>query len=74
MTNTATTTNTPGFNCRLQIFFSTNKNGQRQAFRWSFMQFRAIRMPLADAEMFLANETADLLPGHPLKVDPRKAR
>lgn len=64
---TSTTANTPGFNCRLAVFFDHDKHGRKLAFRWSPMQFRAFRMPLADAELFVATEAADLLPGHPMK-------
>ena len=64
---TSTAANTPGFNCRLAVFFSHDKHGRKTAFRWSWMQMRALRMKVADAEMFVANDTADLLDGHPLK-------
>jgi hypothetical protein len=63
------TTNTPGYNCRLGIFFKTNARGQRQAFRWSWSQMRAFRMSLADAELFIATEQADQLDGHPLREE-----
>lgn len=62
-----TAPNTPGFNCRLAIFFDADRNGRKIAYRWSMVGLRAIRMPLADAELFVATEAADLLPGHPLK-------
>ncbi len=68
MPSTDTTTNTPGFNCRLQVFFTTNANGQRQAFRWSGRQMRAFRMPLLDAQLFVAQGQADKLAGHPMRA------
>jgi hypothetical protein len=60
---------TPGYNCRLAIFFQYDKNGRKVAYYWSgrLGYGRAIRMSLADAELFIAQEQADLLPGHPLK-------
>lgn len=68
MNNDATTTTkTPGFNCRLGIFFDHDKNGRKVAYRWGGRQMRAFRMPLADAELFIATDQADLLDGHPLK-------
>lgn len=65
MSTTATTSKTPGFNCRLAIFFDHDKNGRKIAYRWS--HGRAIRMSLADAELFIATEQADQISGHPLK-------
>lgn len=58
---------TPGYNCRLQIFFTTDARNQRVAYRWSPRQMRAFRLPLADAEIMRATETADVIPGHPLR-------
>jgi hypothetical protein len=63
-----TTTKTPGFNCRLDIFFTTDRRGRKIAYYYSWAAQRAIRMPLADAEIFVATDAADLLPGHPFKV------
>ncbi|HEU4540320.1 MAG TPA: hypothetical protein VFR23_04260 [Jiangellaceae bacterium] len=60
-------TTTPGYNRRLGIFFQANKNGQRVAYYWSFGAGRAIRMSLANAELFIATDQADLLPGHPIR-------
>ncbi len=62
-----TSTNTPGFNRRLQVFFSHDKHGRKTAFRWSPLQMRALRMKVADAEAFVAQDQADLLDGHPHK-------
>lgn len=56
---------TPGYNRRLEIFFTTSKSGKRLAYRWSCFQLRAFRIPLADAEIMQATGTADMLPGHP---------
>ena len=61
------TQNTPGYNRRIAIFFATSSNGKRVAYRWSPLQFRSFRIPLADAETMQATETADVLPGHPMK-------
>ena len=62
------TTKTPGYNTRLAIFFAADKNGRKVAYRWSPVQMRAFRMNLADAEMFVATESATLLAGHPMKA------
>lgn len=67
----ATTTKqvTPGFNCRVSIFFQSDKNGRKCAYYWTgFVSGRAIRMKLAEAEMLVAQDLADLLPCHPLKT------
>ncbi len=58
---------TPGFNCRISIFFQNDRKGRRVAYRWSRAAMRAIRMSLADAELFIAQGQADQIPGHPLK-------
>ncbi len=62
----ATTNKTPGYNCRLAIFFGS-VNGKKVAYYWSGMQLRAFRMKLAQAENFIAQGQADLIDGHPLK-------
>lgn len=62
-----TTTATPGYNHRLDIWFQTDKRGRTVAYRWSYSAFRAIRMNLTDAELFTATGQANLLPGHPMK-------
>lgn len=67
MTTTQTTTPTPGYNCRLQIFFTSNARGQRLAYRWSGRQLRAFRIALDEAEIMRATETADILPGDPMR-------
>lgn len=65
---TTSTTNTPGFNCRLSIYFTTAHSGRRMAFRYSWRQMRAFRMPVADAELFIAQGQADRMDGHPMKA------
>jgi hypothetical protein len=62
-----TTENTPGYNCRLQIFFTTSKRGQRLAYYWSSRQFRAFRISLDAAEIMRATDTADVISGHPMR-------
>ena len=74
MTETRNTQVTPGYNCRLEIFFTTSKRGQRLAYRWSPRQFRAFRIPLDEAEIMRATETADVLPGHPMRELEQMAR
>jgi hypothetical protein len=61
------TSNTPGYNTRLAIFFQLDRNGRKVAYRWSPRQFRAFRMSLADAEMFIAAGQADRIDGHPMR-------
>jgi hypothetical protein len=58
---------TPGFNTHLEIYFSTDRNGRKLAHRYSRYQMRAFRMPLADAELFVATGQATEIPGNPLK-------
>jgi len=58
---------TPGYNHRIAIWFQTTRRGQRTAWYWSFAAFRAIRLPLADAELMAATDTADVIPCHPFK-------
>ena len=58
---------TPGYNIRLEIWFQNDKNGRRAAYYWSPRAFRAIRIGLADAELFIATDQADLLPDHPFQ-------
>lgn len=66
MTNTKTPT--PGYNTHLEVFFSTDKHGRKLAHRFSRRQFRAFRMPLADAEFFVAAGQATEIPGNPMKT------
>lgn len=58
-------THTPGYNIRLSIWFDTDRNGRKIAYYWSRRTMRAIRIRLADAEQFIATETADKIDGHP---------
>lgn len=58
---------TPGYVERLSIWFATDKNGKRVAYRWSASQFRGFRMGLAEAELFIAQDLADEISGHPMK-------
>jgi hypothetical protein len=61
------TTRTPGYDHRINIWFQTTKRGQRVAYYWSYAAGRAIRIGLADAELFIATERADQVSGHPFK-------
>ena len=59
--NKGNTMNTPGYNCRINIYFKTDKNGRRRAYYTGRSNpFRAFPLPLADAELFIATEQADL--------------
>jgi hypothetical protein len=62
--NTNAVARTPGFNRRLTIYFSTDRRGQRRAYYVGSMM-RAFPLPVADAETFIANDTADKIAGHP---------
>ncbi len=55
-------TKTPGYNCRLTVRFSLDRNGRRLAHYLSrnLGSWRWIRMPLANAEVFVAMELADV--------------
>ena len=59
-----TKTNTPGFNCRVTVRFSADRNGRRLAHYLSrgAGQWRWIRMSTPVAESLVAGEYADLLP------------
>jgi len=58
---------TPGYNRRLEIFFATSKSGKRLAYYWSMYQLRAFRLPLDEAEIMRATETADVICCHPMR-------
>ena len=60
-------TPTPGYNCRLTIFFATQRGGRKVAYYWAASAFRAIRLPLADAEIMRATGTADVICCHPMR-------
>lgn len=64
---TSTAAKTPGFDHRIDIWFATDKRGRRVAYHWSYGAGRAVRISLADAELWIATNLADELPGHPLK-------
>lgn len=66
-TTVAAPATTPGFNHRIDIWFSTDRRGRKLAHYWSYAAFRAIRFPLADAELFIAQDQATEIPGHPFK-------
>lgn len=68
MTATRTAvTKTPGYNTRLAIWFATTRTGRRVAYYFSFAAMRAIRVPIADAEFWIAGDLADQTCGHPLR-------
>jgi hypothetical protein len=60
---------TPGYSYRIAIWFATTKRGQKTAYYWSFLAMRAIRVPLADAEIWAATDAADVIAGHPFKPE-----
>lgn len=60
-------TATPGYATRIDIWFTTDRRGRKTAYRWSFGAGRAIRVPLADAELWAASDLANVLASHPLK-------
>lgn len=41
-----------------EIWFTTTRRGQRQAWFWGFAGGRAFRMPLAEAELLIAEGKA----------------
>ena len=57
-----TTTNTPGYNCRITIAFSTDKNGRRRArYIGQFIgSRRSFPIPVDTAEMLISTGDADL--------------
>jgi hypothetical protein len=61
------TTKTPGYTHRLSIWFQNTKTGKRRAYYFSTLAGRAIPLPLADAELFIATDQADQIQGHPFK-------
>jgi hypothetical protein len=54
---------TPGYNCRLWICFRVDKYGRKLAYRLSgdTADKRMLRMPLVEAELFVAQDQADLV-------------
>ncbi len=61
-----TTTKPPGYNCRLGIYFTTDKNGKKRAYRWGAGSFRAFPISVPVAENFIAQGQADLMPCNPI--------
>lgn len=62
MHSTASTAKTPGYNCRLTIKFSADKNGRPLAHYWSggtFGQARWFRISYDAARLFIAQGQAD---------------
>ncbi len=63
--NRATKETTPGYNCRLTISFSYDRNGRKVAYYYSrsltsgSLMGRKIRMPIGDATLFVAQGQAD---------------
>lgn len=52
---------------RPDIWFTTDRNGRKVAYRWNWGAGRAVRMSLADAELWAATDAANVVDGHPLK-------
>ena len=62
MTTNTAHTNTPGYNCRIAIFFTYDKNGNKRArYYGKHNLFRSFPLGLADAELFIATEQADFI-------------
>lgn len=61
------TIKTPGYNTRLGIWFATDRKGRRVAWHFCWRAQRAIRVSVADAELWIAGDLADQTCGHPLK-------
>ena len=66
MNTAATTKATPGYNTRISVYFTTSRKGQRAAWHFSWPQMRAFRMPLAEAELLVAQDLADVLDSNPM--------
>ena len=61
---TTNTNTTPGYNCRLRIYFTTDNNGRKRArYYGTHHVFRSFPLPLVDAELFIAQGLADLIDG-----------
>jgi hypothetical protein len=56
-------TKTPGFDHRISIKLSHDRHGRKLAHRWSMAAMRWFRISLADAELWLAMDAADLAGG-----------
>jgi hypothetical protein len=55
---------TPGFQARVRIFFQAQGETQA-AYRMATHVKVAVRVPLADAQRWAANDEADVIPGFP---------
>lgn len=64
---TTTQAKTPGFDMHIEIWFGTDRRGRRVAHHFSRNAFRAVRIPLVDAELFVATGQASEVPGHPFR-------
>jgi len=64
---TSTAKPAPGYAYRLTIFFTADRRGRKVAYHFSCLAGRAIRLPLADAELMQATGTADVTCCHPLR-------
>lgn len=58
---------TPGFGERITIWFTVTSRGKPRAWYYSRRAFRAFPLPLADAEIMRATETAEVVCCHPWK-------
>ena len=67
MTATTRPAPTPGYNHRLTIWFATDRRERKVAYYFSTLAGRALRVPLADAELMAATGTADVTCCHPLR-------
>jgi hypothetical protein len=61
------TSRTPGYNCRLVIWFTVEAGGRQVAYYWAPQATRAIRLPLDKAKIMEATGTADVTCCHPLR-------
>lgn len=50
------------------IFFDTERNGRKVAYRWDGRQLRSFRIALDKAEVAIATGTGVDIGGHPLKA------
>lgn len=67
MTTGTRTARTPGYTHRLEIWFASDKRGRKAAWYFSTLAGRALRVPLAEAELMAATGTADVTCCHPLR-------
>jgi hypothetical protein len=50
-----------------EIWFTTTRTGTRRAYYWSYLAFRALPLPLTEAELLIATGNATQLPSNPWK-------